>query len=52
MIRAKMIAEHDGTCGLCGESIEEGDPIELFDDEWCHVECVDEEQALQEQYER
>jgi hypothetical protein len=28
-------------CELCDELIHEGDDIVLYEDEWCHEECVE-----------
>ncbi len=39
-----MIAKYDARCGLCDEKISEGEQIEDFDDEWCHTECVEDEE--------
>ncbi len=44
-----MIAKYDARCGICDEKIYEGDEIEMFLDEWCHKQCVDEEWENEEE---
>lgn len=39
-----MIAEYESRCGICDETIHEGDEIEQVDGEWCHAECAEREQ--------
>lgn len=34
-------------CGICDHDIEEGDRIGYYEDEWCHVECIEEENPLE-----
>lgn len=38
-----MIAEFESRCGLCDGIIVEGDEIELYEDEWVHSSCVEDE---------
>lgn len=38
-----MEARHDGTCEVCTEQIEQGDPIRLLDGEPMHEACAEEE---------
>jgi len=41
----QTLARYTGRCGLCEETIYEGDPIDRFEDEWCHATCVRDEIA-------
>lgn len=36
-------AVYESTCGICLGRIYEGDQIQCVDDEWCHVECAEDE---------
>lgn len=38
-----VAASFTSRCGLCDESIHEGDDITLYEGEWCHADCVLEE---------
>lgn len=39
----ETIANRNGRCTLCDDKIYEEDTIVLYEDEWCHKECVERE---------
>lgn len=45
--RPTIEATRKSRCGLCDETIHDGDMITLYDGEWCHNECVAEEERGQ-----
>lgn len=38
-----FVAEHETPCGLCEETIAEGDAAAYVDDEPCHASCATED---------